>query len=365
MDLYALLLITVYLLTFILIKYGLIRSCRLKYSDKPVKTVSIIVAAKNEEKNIKNCIDSLKKLNYELITEIFLVNDNSTDITKEIMVRETEGFPLFRVIDSSKENPGNLKGKANALNTAIGQCTGEIILGTDADCEVESNWAGEIVKYYDEETGMVCGFTHISYDDSMFQKVQALDWIYLQTMASGSSGIKQTLSCIGNNLSFSRKVYSEIGGYQNISFSVTEDLALMQKIHYDRQYDIKYPVNKNALVSTNACSDFSELYNQKRRWFKGGLKINLLGFFLGIQLYPVNLTLITGWLFLSLPVYAAFVIIKFLSDIILINSTMKEFNITSLYKYFIPFQLYFAFYGLLLPLTFLISQRISWKQRKF
>ena len=365
MDIYALLLILVYFLTHLYIKLGLKRSCSHKHTYSENHTVTIIVAAKNEAENISECISSLKKLDYKYINEIFLVNDNSTDNTKEIMLQETNGFPLFKVIDSSKESSTNLKGKANALNTAIGLSTGEIIIGTDADCEVESTWVTELVKYYDDKTGMVCGFTHIRCDDSLFEKVQALDWIYLQTLASGSSGLNMTLSCIGNNLSFRKDVYKKLGGYQSIDFSVTEDLALMQKIHYDKRFKIKYPVNNHALISTNACKNFNELYRQKRRWFKGGLKINILGLFLGLQLYPVNFALLTGWLYLSLPVYLIFVLIKLLSDLLLIYTTIKEFEITSLYKYFVPFQLYFALYGLLLPLTFLFTQKIVWKERKF
>ncbi|CAN5410432.1 hypothetical protein BH10BAC5_BH10BAC5_08400 [soil metagenome] len=365
MDLYALILILIYLLTHIYIRYGLSISCKLPKSNTENHTVTVIVAAKNEEKNISRCISSLKKLDYRYIKEIFLVNDNSNDSTKEIMLKETDGFPVFKVIDSSKENSNNLKGKANALNTAIELSAGEIIIGTDADCEVDSTWVSEIVQYYDDETGMVCGFSIIQNNNRLFRIVQTIDWIYLQTLASGSCGMKQTLSCIGNNLSFLKEAYKKMGGYQSISFSVTEDFALMQKIYYDKRYNIKYPVNKDALIITSACENISEVYRQKRRWIKGGLKINGLGRFIGPQLYAANLIMLSGWIYLSLPVYLSFIILKFISEIILINRTMTEFDLTHLYKYFIPFQLYFALYGLSLPLTFLVNRRIIWKDRKF
>lgn len=366
MVIFALILITAYFFTHILLRYGLQKSVSLPIvNPSPTNKVTIIVAAKNEEKIIAECISSLKNLTYNKENlEIFLVNDKSSDATKEIMLKATEGLSYFKVIDSSSENSNNLKGKANALDTAIKQSSGEIIIGTDADCKVNKYWVEEVVKYYDKDTAMVCGVTFINSSKSLFHKIQAIDWIYLQTLASASSGINMTLSCIGNNLSFRKSVYDELGGYGNIKFSVTEDLALMQEIHA-KGLRIKYPINNESLVETLACKDLDELFKQKRRWFRGGLKINILGLLLGLELYPVNLILVFGWFFLSWKVYFFFILVKMISEIILISKPMSVYKFTSLYSYFIQFQLFFAFYGLTLPWTFLFGTKINWKDRKF
>lgn len=366
MVIFTLTLIILYFLTHLFLRYGLQKSLSLAVvNPSPENKVTIIVAAKNEEKIISDCISSLKTLTYNKENlEIFLVNDKSTDKTKEIMLRETAGLNYFKVIDSRPESSTNLKGKANALDTAIHQSSGEIIIGTDADCKVNKDWVQEVAKYYDSETAMVCGVTFINSSKSMFHKVQALDWIYLQTLASASSGINMTLSCIGNNLSFRKNVYEELGGYSNIKFSVTEDLALMQEMHA-KKYKLKYPVNEKSLVETNACKDLNELFKQKRRWFRGGLKINILGLLLGLEMYPVNLILIFGSLFLSWEIYFLFIAIKILSEIALIAKPVSIYKFTSLYKFFIQFQIFFAFYGLILPWTFLFNTKIHWKDRKF
>jgi len=366
MVLIALILITAYLLTHILLRYGLQKSLSLSVvNPKPQNKVAVIVAAKNEENNIAVCINSLKNLSYDKNNlEIYLVNDKSTDRTKEIMLRETEGHSYFKVIDSSAENSNNLKGKANALDTAINLTNAEIIIGTDADCVVKPDWVQETIKYYDAKTSMVCGLTCINYEESLFFKAQAIDWIYLQTLASASSGINMTLSCIGNNLSFRKKTYEELGGYSSVKFSVTEDLALMQEMHAKGKV-IKYPVNYDSVVQTEPCKNLNELFKQKRRWFRGGLKINFLGLIIGLELYPVNLLLISGWYFLDWKVYLLFIIIKIISELILISKTINIYKLNELYKYFIAFQLFFAFYGITLPLTFLFNTKISWKERKF
>src|SRR4030095_8571351 len=121
---------------------------------------------------------------------------------------------------------------------------GKIILSTDADCRVPPDWVLSTVSYYESNTGMVCGFTSVKSENSLFAKVQNIDWMYLLTLASASTGLRMIMSCVGNNLSFRKESYENAGGYESIDFSVTEDLALMRKIDSMKEYNIHFPVDK-------------------------------------------------------------------------------------------------------------------------
>ncbi len=366
MDIFAIASSLIYLALHILFFIGFLKSNSLKKNNNSNNIkVTVIVAARNEEKIISNCISSLKKLNYDKnLFQIILVNDKSTDNTKSIMINETKDLNHFIVIDSDDISNKNLKGKANAIDSAIKIANGDIIMMTDADCIVPENWITETVKYYRENVEMVCGFTKINYNNSFFAKLQALDWIYLQSLASCSSGIGKILSCIGNNLSFTKKVYNYIGGYEKINFSVTEDLALMRKINSDKNFKVIYPVNYNCTVTTEECKTIKELYNQKKRWFKGGLGINFLGWILGFLLYIVNLILIIGFLLFDIYLYLLLILIKIISELIIILPVYYKLKFSKLFIYFPLFQIYFSIYGLLLPFTFLFSTKINWKERK-
>lgn len=327
--------------------------------------VTIIVAAKNEEQIIARCINTLKSIRYNGQLEIYLVNDKSSDKTKQIMYENTKDDQRFIVIDSRESETSNLKGKANAIDTAIEKCNGEIILSTDADCIVSPDWVSTIVSYYDEKTAMVNGFTNIKYERKLFDKIQALDWVYLLSLASSSSGKKKILSCVGNNISFRKNIYEKLGGYANIDFSVTEDLALMRAIDALPDFTIKYPVDSRSLVLTEPCDNLRTLYNQKKRWFRGGTGIRPLGYFLGFELYAVNLFLLTGFLYTPILFYLLMLLLKFISELLIMIPVMKKFRMKSLLKYYLCFQLYFSIYGLLLPLSFFTGKQISWKGRKF
>jgi cellulose synthase/poly-beta-1,6-N-acetylglucosamine synthase-like glycosyltransferase len=365
MDIFVIVSSIIYLALHILFFLGFLRSNSLKINANANCKVTVIVAARNEEKIISNCISSLKKLNYDKkLLEIILVNDKSTDNTKSIMLNKTKGNGAFKVIDSDNTETNNLKGKANAIDSAIKIATGDIILMTDADCIVSPDWVSETVKFYSDNVQMVCGFTKINYKNSFFAKLQALDWIYLQSLASCSSGIGKILSCIGNNISFTKSVYNNIGGYKNIDFSVTEDLALMRRINSDKHYKVIYPVNAECAVITEECKTIKELYNQKKRWFKGGLGINFLGWILGLELYIVNLNLLIGIFLFDLNLFFALILIKFASELLIILPVYFKLKFKNIILLFPIFQVYFAIYGLLLPFTFLLNPKINWKERK-
>lgn len=355
-----------YLLLHLIFLVGYLRSASLKQNPDNLNIkISVIVAARNEEKIILNCIESLKNLDYDKnLLEIFLVNDKSTDRTKEIMLACTKGHHEFIVMDSDSTETKNLKGKANAIDSAVKLATGNFILMTDADCIVPPGWVKETAKYYNGNVEMVCGFTKINYQNSFFAKLQALDWIYLQSLASCSSGIGSILSCIGNNLSFKKNVYDEIGGYSSIHFSVTEDLALMRRINSNSKYKVIYPVNSDCTVLTEECKTIRELYNQKKRWFKGGIGINFLGWILGFNMYAVNLMLIFGLFFLNPLMYLILIFIKLISELMIMMPVYYKLKFKGIFYLFPLFQFYFAVYGLLLPLTFLLGTKINWKERK-
>jgi cellulose synthase/poly-beta-1,6-N-acetylglucosamine synthase-like glycosyltransferase len=328
--------------------------------------VTVIVAARNEEEVIAKCIKYLKGLKYDKeLFEIILVNDKSTDRTKEIMVNETRGLEEFKVIDSNNLETTSLKGKANAIDSAIKTAKGDILFTTDADCEVPENWIEETIKYYENNTAMVCGFTILKYDKSLFAKIQSLDWMYLLSIATCSSGINMILSCLGNNLSFGKKVYNNIGGYNKVGFSVTEDLALMRKIDTYERFKIKFPVLPGAIVKTDPCKNLKELYYQKKRWFRGATGINYLGFILGIELYAMNFLLLFGFLLINPLAYLILISIKVISELLITIPVYNKLKIRKLLKYFPLFQIYFAVYGLLLPVSFIFGKGISWKERKF
>lgn len=104
-----------------------------------MKKITVIIPAYNEEKNIKEAIELLKKQDYGNF-DIIVVDNNSKDNTNEI-AKKTGVTVLLET----------KKGTNNALESGRRAATGEIIARMDADCLPEAWWLSRAAKHFDNE----------------------------------------------------------------------------------------------------------------------------------------------------------------------------------------------------------------------
>jgi len=355
--------IGLYVLLHFILLIGLIRNKRKTGESAYEPVVSVVISAKDEEDSIEACINSLLELDYPKDKlEIVLVNDRSTDKTGEIMKRHLDSNPHIKYVEITNER-GKLKGKANALAQALKSASGEIIFTTDADIKVNKKWIREALKYYKDNTGVVSGFSVIE-PKNIFWGIQSVDWLYLLGVASGGDGIGLPISCVGNNMSYRKKAYDEIGGYENIPFSITEDFMLLQKIHKTGKYKTYFPVNKDNMNITLPCLNIRQLIRQKKRWSKGGLGEINPGMIIGLFSFLTGFILLFGWLFVSWQSYLILLFVKLFTDLIFLLPAIIEFKKVKAYLYLIFFEYYFALYAVILPFLLAFDWKVVWKDQK-
>lgn len=334
-----------------------------RLNEDSLPSATIIVAARNEQANILRCLKSLDALIYpETKLEIIIVNDHSSDDTKKIIEEFIAGKKRFIKIDT-KQPADKLKGKTNALASAIALSSGEIILTTDADCAVHPCWAKTIASYYTEKVGVVCGITSQE-ANSHFSGMQAIDFIYLLMVASGTINLGFPISCIGNNMSFKRQAYKDVGGYESLPFSVTEDSNLLLAIASKKKYKIVYPVDESALVTSKACSTFKELFRQKKRWSVGGINVPVYGYFVMASGFAAHFGIILTPLFFS-GVWLYLTVFKLATDFFLLYPVHEKLGIKKNLKYFLSFEIYYTLYVLSIPFLLLIDRKVIWKDREY
>ena len=137
--------------------YAVLLRIHARFASKPVRAgawtprVSVIIAARNEEKNLPLKLANLRELHYppERL-EIVIASDGSTDGTDEIL-RQQAGRVLPVLLERSE-------GKANALNAAVRASHGEVLVFLDARQSVGADALRELVSLLaDPSVGAVSG----------------------------------------------------------------------------------------------------------------------------------------------------------------------------------------------------------------
>jgi cellulose synthase/poly-beta-1,6-N-acetylglucosamine synthase-like glycosyltransferase len=333
-------------------------------AEDQLPKVSIVVAVRNEEKNILCCLESLNNLEYpENKIEIMIVDDASTDNTLSLVNDFIQDKSKFKFINLSEIDDEKLKGKVRAMAEGIKISTGEIILTTDADCTVNPLWAKTIASYYKNDVGLVNGFTSQSVNGA-FSGMQAIDFVYLLFIASGTINLGKPVSCIGNNMSFRKKAYEETGGYESLPFSVTEDFLLLNSINKLKKYKLIYPLNKNSLVISNPATSIRELFSQKKRWAVGGKNAPLSGVLLMLWAFLTNLFIIlTPFIYSAVWLYL--VLFKISIDFFMLLPVHRRLGLQKNLKYFPVFEIYYMIYVLILPFVVLFNKKVKWKDRVY
>lgn len=342
--------------------YGL-RLTKDKTNADSVPFVSVVIAARNEEENLPNCLKSLADQTYPTNKfEIIVANDCSTDGTASICDRFAginPNFKSFTTIENSR-----LPGKPNALAQAIDRASGEIVLITDADCRVPPTWIEGTAKRYSPDVGLVGGIT-LQQSDNAFQGMQSLDWAYILGVASASAALGTPLGSIGNNLSFRRKAYDDVGGYKKIKFSVTEDYSLVQAIIGTKKWNYLYPIDDRILVESRPCPTLRSLIQQKHRWGKGGLDMKFWGFIIMAVGFSMHATLLWHFIWFSLATTGSVLLIKMIADYTFLYQILSRLKKTDQLKYFYWFELYYSFYILALPFLVFFGGKVHWKGRQY
>jgi len=362
-EIIFLIILSIYFISIFIVIIGASKSFP-KLAEEELPSISIIVAARNEEENILECIKSLDSLEYpENRIEIILVDDNSTDATGKIIDEYIEKKPKFQKILST-EPRGDLKGKTLAITNAIEFTKNEIILTTDADCIVSTKWAKTIASYYiDENVAIVNGMTN-QFEVNNFAGMQSVDFICLLSAASGTINIGKPMSCIGNNMSYRKSVYNEVGGYENLKFSVTEDFRLLIAVNNLKKYKIIYPIDKDSLVTSKACKTWKDLYHQKKRWSVGGLDSEPSGALIISIAFLTNLMMILS-IFFFFKGLITLIAAKIIIDYFLIFPVYKKLGLKLNLKHFISFELYYIIYVVIMPIILIFSRKVYWKEREF
>jgi len=291
-----------------------------QYQETAGKTaVSIIIAARNEGESIHRTIDALLAQDYNrALTEIIFIDDHSTDNTADVVRSYARrGVKLITL----KEDRALNSYKKKAIQTAISQSTGKLIITTDADCRMGTAWLKTIVAYYEEKNYKMIS-SPVAYDEekSFFERSQSLEFLYLIGLGASTIGNNQPSTCNGANLAYEKEAFYAVGGFQGIDdLASGDDELLLHKIAARYNNQIGFLKNREAIVYTHAKPTLGEFLQQRKRWASKSTRYkNKSIIVLGVFIWCFNLSILLNLVCaVFLPGYLMVVLAQLLLKIVI------------------------------------------------
>jgi cellulose synthase/poly-beta-1,6-N-acetylglucosamine synthase-like glycosyltransferase len=363
----------VFLLTYggLLLFYKRAWDCTEDYVIDPTHEqtfISVIIPARNEEKNISSLLISLQKQSYpKELFEVIVVDDFSTDATASIV----NSFGLINLHLISPPGTNDSSSKKKAIEAGVCQARGELIITTDADCLLPVNWLQTISSFYkDKKASFIAAPVKFAHDNSLLQVFQALDFMTLQgiTAASVSSGFHNM--CNGANLAYRKQSFEEVNGFEGIDQVASgDDMLLMHKIWKQEPGRVFYLKSREAIVSTPPMLSWKTFYNQRKRWASKTMVYNdyrilavLIFMYLFNCLFFV-LLITAAWHPVNVLYALGFLIVKTLVEWPFVNSVARFYDEQTIMKYFPLFQPFHILYTVVVGFTSQLGS-YEWKGRR-
>ena len=322
--------------------------------------VSIVIACKNEEMNLPRLIQALRNQTYTDF-ELIVLNDHSTDRTQEILESHNADFADFKVLSATQS------GKKNAMAQGIQKAEGELIITTDADCFFGQEWVETIVTFYLQTNAdlVICPLKMVD-NNSLFSKLQALEFISLIASGAGIAGMEMPIMCNAANMAFTKSSWLESQNDLHNEEPSGDDIFLLLSIK-KRKGKILFLKSEKAMANTQASPTVKAFFSQRSRW-AGKSRFYTDGQIISVGLIILSIILIQIlWLVLSLIhinfllYYFLILTIKFGSDYLFLKEVNSFFKMKNLFKNALIISLVYPLYILISFLMSLISNKVAWK----
>lgn len=223
-------------------------------------SVTIIVAAYNEEKGIEKTVKSCLALNYPGQLEVIVVNDASKDKTINILRKYKD---RIKIIDKKKN-----EGKSRALNDGVKVAKGELVGVVDADSTLAKSSLKNAVKhFYNEDSdkvGAVISKMRPSNTSKTLERLQELEYVMAGMIRYLTASLRLLHLTPGVLSLYRRDLVKEVGNFDpNV---LTEDFEIAVRI---RKMGYLVLFAHDSEVNTEIPDKLKPFLNQRIRWTRG------------------------------------------------------------------------------------------------
>lgn len=237
----------------------------------PQTKLTILIPARDEAANIASCLDSILVQDYpKKLLEVIVIDDHSTDSTADIVASYAKDHSVVSLLKLSdfQAAKDNTAFKKWAISQGIASASGDLIVGTDADCIVPLNWLNYLVSFYQNKKAVfIAAPVNFHEEKNAFECFQSLDFVGMMGITGGGIYGRFQHMCNGANLAYEKKAFTAVGGFEGIDGKASgDDMLLLQKMARRFPDRIGFLKNEAATVKTKAMPDWKQFMDQRVRW---------------------------------------------------------------------------------------------------
>lgn len=237
----------------------------------PPEPVSVIICARNEEKNLRRNLPYFLAQDYPEY-EVIVVNDNSFDKTFDVLLDFQKKSPILRLIDVKVDT----RGKKAALSKGIKAAKFEILLLSDADCRPASpQWLNFMQAFIRDRAQIGLGYSPYFRGKGILNAFIRFETTYsaIQYLSFALMGLPYM--GVGRNLCYRKSLFRGSGGFDSHAHiaSGDDDLFINQVATRDNTRVILSP---QAFVFSEPKSSWRGYYRQKSRHLTTGTRYRLV-----------------------------------------------------------------------------------------
>lgn len=233
----------------------------LNIPENDLPSVSVLIPARNEERNIQKCVESLLSQDYGKF-EVIVLNDNSEDATLDILNEIKNKYSNLRVINGKPLEQG-WTGKNFACHQLYKESKCDYLLFTDADTvHFKDSILNSVTRAINRKADLYSlipemtlkGFAErIIMPGIHYTSFTLLPYYLAENLKSPAFAMG-----VGPFMLFKRKVYEEIGGHESLKSDIVEDVRLAKNI---KKAGYKVIVNKGIdIFSCRMYQSFQEIW---------------------------------------------------------------------------------------------------------
>ncbi len=249
------------------------------YKEKNKIRFSVLIPVRNEAQNIAALLNDLALQDLDTTNfEVLVLDDNSEDDTAQIVNDLIQKMPyslqLFSVPTANSAH------KKRAITLGVSKANFEYIITTDGDCRVLKTWLSTFAVFMEKQNKtkqnafFIAGAVRLNHKRDFFAALQASEFATLIGCGGAALNLGFPFTCNGANMAYSKKVFEELGGYENKSdksndgyqISSGDDEFLLHKFHKTYPKSLFFLKSPLAIVETEATQNWKQFYNQRKRW---------------------------------------------------------------------------------------------------